>query len=88
MNKTEREEMRLKEFYDSGLVVKMNISGGGNIFVEGSRNCKDCGYPFMMEAKEVRFFFEHDLFLTRRCPACRVARKSEKKIEAQLAVEE
>ena len=41
-----------------------------------SHTCKDCGNPFMMNYREVKFYEEHKLHIPKRCKSCRAKRKA------------
>ena len=41
--------------------------------------CRDCGKPFEITRAERIFFESHNMALTKRCPACRKARKEARK---------
>jgi hypothetical protein len=43
-----------------------------------SHMCKDCGNPFMMNYREVKFYEEHQLHIPKRCKSCRAKRKAGK----------
>lgn len=43
-----------------------------------SHTCKDCGNPFMMNYREVKFYEENKLHIPKRCKSCRAKRKAGK----------
>ena len=55
------------------------IEGVQKILSEG-RKCKDCGSYYELSDRELAFYQRNNLFLPKRCPECREARKAEKKV--------
>lgn len=47
--------------------------------IDRSKKCKDCGEHFEITEREAEFYKKNNLFLPKRCPACREARKFSKK---------
>lgn len=66
------------EAYEYAVTELENILGE-------SRVCKDCGSYFELSDRELAFYQRNKLFLPKRCPYCREARKSTKKSEAIVA---
>jgi hypothetical protein len=54
------------------MVAPMNIDGCS---IWQSHTCKDCGKPFMMSYKEVKFYENKQLHIPKRCKSCRDKRK-------------
>lgn len=50
-----------------------------------SRECKDCGAYYEITDREVAFYKKNNLFLPKRCPDCREARKAKKTFVAETA---
>ena len=49
------------------------------------RECKDCGAYYEITDREIAFYKKNNLFLPKRCPACREARKAKKTFVAETA---
>lgn len=72
----EKEEKRINEFFDEGVVEPGLVEG---VYCsDGVLKCKDCKKEFIIEASEVRFFYDNNLFLPKRCPECRAKKRSQK----------
>ena len=51
--------------------MEKNIETKKSIYVK----CVGCGDEFILEAKEQEWYESRQLFIPKRCPACRLSRK-------------